>query len=75
MMTEADRLTQPDWCNHPQPGNWRNACMRAPNHEGDHAVRKHYLPNECWAWPDLYPVRSTSAVHFPDLWHPGHEGV
>lgn len=67
---EFQRLTQPDWCNAPQPGNWKNACMRPPGHEGEHAVRKWYDYDECFAWPDSWPVRSTYAYKFPDLWHP-----
>lgn len=66
----TDRLTQPDWCNAPQPGNWRNACMRSPNHLGDHAVRLSYRLHEALTWPRGYPVRRSAASAFPDLWHP-----
>lgn len=64
------RLTQPDWCNAPQPANWRNACMRSPEHDGDHAVRKVYRWDEAWFWPadDGYPVSYCAADRFPDLW-------
>jgi hypothetical protein len=64
------RLTQPDWCNAPQPGNWRNACMRAPGHDGDHAVRKVYRLDEAWTWPAHGGSRVSygPADRFHDLW-------
>lgn len=63
------RLTQPDWCNAPQPGNWHNACMRTPGHDGEHAVRKVYRLDEAWYWPDsFYPVKYGPADRFSDLW-------
>ena len=67
-----ERLTQPDWCNAPQPGNWANACMRQPGHEGDHAVRKSHRFDEAWFWPEhgLYPVGYRRADAYPDLWQP-----
>lgn len=69
-----ERLTQPDWCNAPQPGNWRNACMRQPGHDGNHAVRKDYRYDEAWHWSgDNGPVGWGSAIHFPDLWDPKAE--
>lgn len=68
------RLTQPDWCNAPQPGNWQNACMRSPGHDGSHAVRKSYRLHEAMVWDaDSYPVRSTTAEKFADLWSPDYE--
>ena len=70
----AGRLTQDDWCNAPQPGNWRNACMRSPEHDGAHAVRKSYRLGEAFAWDgESYPVHSVSAEPFPDLWSPSED--
>lgn len=64
-----ERLTQPDWCNDPQPWNWNHACMRRPGHEGDHAVRKVYDLDFCLTWPSEHgPVRSRPASAFDDLW-------
>lgn len=74
VIDESRRLTQDDWCNDPQPWNWRNACMRQPGHDGAHAVRKHYRLDECWHWPGQRgPVGSTFAYRFGDLWHPDHD--
>lgn len=70
-MSALQRLTQPDWCNAPQPGNWKNACMRAPGHDGSHAVRKSYRLQEAFTWTgDGYPVLSVYAAPFSDLWTP-----
>lgn len=65
------RLTQPDWCNAPQPGNWSTACMRPRGHDGIHAARKAYRPDEAWCWPGSYPVSAAAADRFPDLWQVG----
>lgn len=73
-MTAVDhqRLTQPDWCNAPQPGNWRNACMRLPDHTGHHAVRKSYRPDEAWFWSEGDSgARWRFARDFDDLWDVG----
>lgn len=67
-MTDLQRLTQPDWCNAPQPSNWRNACMRLPGHSGPHAVRKNYQPDAAWTWEDDGPVSWVRADRFDDLW-------
>lgn len=76
-MTISDqRLTQPDWCNAPQPGNFKNACMRAPGHDMEHACRKSYRLDEAWIWrQDGYPVSYGMAARFPDLWHPDETQV
>lgn len=66
-MTDLQRLTQPDWCNDPQPYNWHNACMRPPGHAGEHAVRKSYRRDEAFSW-ESGRVHSVAASHFPDLW-------
>jgi hypothetical protein len=64
-----ERLTQPDWCNDPQPWNRNHACMRRPGHDGDHAVRKVYDLDFCLTWPsERGPVRSRPASVFDDLW-------
>lgn len=68
------RMTQPDWCNEFQPSNWQNACMRAPGHEGAHAVRKHYRLHEAWTWDNDNVVHYAPAFHFDDLWCPDCDG-
>lgn len=69
VVRELPRLTQTDWCNAPQPGNWANACMRNPGHNGDHAVRKSYRPDEAWFWVSgASGVAYKQADFFPDLW-------
>jgi len=69
----VERLTQPDWCNSPQPHNWSNACMRQPAHQGDHATLKVYRLDECLAWGSGAPVRDAPTNEFPDIWNPSHE--
>lgn len=72
-MTAVDRqrLTQPDWCNAPQPHNWHNACMRLPDHAGEHACRKSYAPDEAWYWDHEGVTRWTYADAWDDLWDVG----
>lgn len=69
-MTDSplQRLTQPDWCNAPQPNNWANACMRLPDHTGNHAHRKHYRPSEAFVWNHTRIVTSLPSARFQDLW-------
>lgn len=68
------RLIQPDWCNAPQPSNWKNACMRDPGHDGDHAVRKDYRLYEALSWDANEVVDSVPAHYFNDLWCPDCDG-
>lgn len=68
MSDTLQRLTQPDWCNEPQPHNWSNACMRLPDHTGPHAVRKSYRPDEAFQWGENWLVLSVRSARFDDLW-------
>jgi hypothetical protein len=43
--------------------------MRLPDHEGPHAVRKNYAPDQAWYWPDVsLGVNWRYADAFDDLW-------